>query len=95
MPTFNKESTRIYKENEALMKAVYECAQKNYVYQADTEHNKIIKMAKYATFNEQLTIAQLGWAKAYARRNNITSNNSASQDISSTQSADSSTISAE
>ena len=89
MPTFNKESTRIYKENEDLMKAVYECAQKNYVYQADTEHNKIIKMAKYATFNEQLTIAQAGWAKAYARRNNITFN------ISSTQSADSSTISAE
>jgi hypothetical protein len=90
MPTFNKESTRIYKENEVLMKAVYECAQKNYVYQADTEHNKIIKMAKYATFNEQLTIAQLGWAKAYARRNNIT----IELGISSTQSADSSTISA-
>lgn len=88
MPTFNNEAYRLYKENEELMKGVHKCAQENYVYQADTEHNKIISMTKYATFNEQLTIAQLGWAKAYARRNNITSN------ISSTQSGDSSITSA-
>ena len=81
MPTFNYEAYDLYKENAELMVAVYKFAQANYKYGADTEHNKIIKMCKYATFNDQLTIPQLGWAKAYARRNNI----------SSTQLADSST----
>lgn len=90
MPTFNDEALALYRENADLMKAVYKCAQDNYKYGADTEHNKIIKMCKYSTFNEQLTIAQLGWAKAYARRNNITIPISDS----STQSVDSSTLSA-
>ncbi len=85
MPTFNDEAYRLYKENEPLMLAVYKFSQENYKYGADTEHNKIVSMCKYATFNGQLTVAQLGWAKAYARRNNITYN------ISSTQLADSST----
>lgn len=85
MPRFNDEACDLYRENEDLMKAVYKFAQENYKYGADTEHNKIIRMCKYCTFNYQLTIAQLGWAKAYARRNNITYN------ISSTQLADSST----
>ncbi len=87
MPTFNNESLRIYRENADLIKAVYKCAQDNYEYGLDTEHNKIVRMGKYATFNEQLTVAQLGWAKAYARRNNIT----IPLDISSTQSVVSST----
>jgi hypothetical protein len=90
MPTFNNESLELYRANADLIKAVYKCAQDNYKYGADTEHNKIVKMGKYATFNEQITIAQLGWAKAYARRNNIT----IELEVSSTQSADSSTISA-
>ena len=88
MPTFNNESLRIYRENADLIKAVHKFAQENYKHGADTEHNKIFKMGKYATFNEQITIAQLGWAKAYARRNNIT----ISLEISSTQSVDSSTL---
>lgn len=85
MPRFNDEACALYKENEDLMKAVHWNAQVNYKYGEDNEHNKIVKMTKYATFNGQLTIAQLGWAKAYARRNNLTYN------ISSTQLADSST----
>ena len=71
----------LYEENADIMMAVYNNAKLNYKYGEDTEHNKIIKMAKYSTMNKVLTTAQLGWAKAYARRNNL----------SSTQSADSST----
>ena len=90
MPRFNDEASALYLENESLMKAVHYNAQLNHKWGADTEHNKILKMTKYATFNGQLTIAQLGWAKAYARRNNITIPISDS----STQSVDSSTFSA-
>lgn len=86
MPTFNEEAYNLYQDNADLMKAVDKFSKENYKHGADTEHNKIFKMCKYAVFNEQLTIAQLGWAKAYARRNNL--------DISSTQSADSSISSA-
>ena len=87
MPTFNNEASALYKENKDLMEAVHWSAQVNYKYGEDNEHNKIIKMSKYATFNAQLTIPQLGWAKAYARRNNL----SVPRVVSSTQSVDSST----
>lgn len=91
MPRFNDEALALYNENKDLMEAVHWNAQVNYKYGEDNEHNKIIKMSKYATFNAQLTIPQLGWAKAYARRNNLAVPRIKPEVVSSTQLADSST----
>jgi hypothetical protein len=92
MPRFNDEGLALYKENEDLMDAVHWSAQVNHKWGADdTEHNKILKMTKYATFNAQLSVAQLGWAKAYARRNNLVVPRIKPEVVSSTQSVVSST----
>lgn len=69
MPRFNDEAVVLYRANKDLMESVKKFADANAKHNVDDEHAKIKRMTKYAVFNEQLTIAQLGWAKAYARRN--------------------------
>lgn len=86
MPFFNDADLKLYRENATLMETLKKFSNDNAKYGVDDEHARIKNLCKYACFNEQLTIKQLGWARAYARRNNI------SYEISSTQSADSSTL---
>lgn len=88
MPTFNDHDYNLYRENATLMETLKKFSNDNAKFGVDDEHARIKKLCKYACFNEQITIKQLGWARAYARRNNI------SYEISSTQSADTSTLSA-
>lgn len=90
MPRWNNESLQLYKENEKIvLKAKGIAAKYWYKLGANDEHVKVHNLCKYAYFNDQLTIKQLGWLKAYIRRNG----EEVPADLS-TQLADSSTISA-
>lgn len=83
MPTLNKESYDLFYANIPVIMKAYEFSGSKMM--QGEEHWKIRDMLKYCYFNSQITERQLAWAKAYAKRNNITYN------ISSTQSVDSST----
>lgn len=89
MPRWNNESLEVYKENvQTVIKAQNISAKHWYKFDCNEEHVKIHNLCKYAYFNSQLTTKQLGWLKAYIRRN--------VEEVptdSSTQLADSSTIS--
>jgi hypothetical protein len=91
MPKWNDESLRIYKENQQLVIACRKLSDKHWFIRGENpEHLKVYDLCKYATFNDQLTIKQVGWLKAYLRRNGVEL-----PTISSTQLADSSIISAD
>ena len=91
MPIWNDESFRIYKENVQLVVASRKLSEKHwFITGGNPEHLKVYELCKYAIFNDQLTIKQAGWLKAYLRRNGV----ELPADLS-TQLADSSTISAQ
>jgi hypothetical protein len=72
MPRWNDESLRVYKENSQIVILARKYSEKHwYKCDANEEHTKIYNLCKYAIFNDQLTIKQAGWLKAYLRRNNV------------------------
>lgn len=86
MPRWNYESLAIYDANKLLLFSAKRFAEDNR--DNGEEHAKMAEMTKYCYFNDQLTDKQLGWIKAYVKRNDI---DPTFPRLSSTQSADSST----